>query len=81
MRLNFRVKVSCWFRRMGQQQQQGITLMGTVYAAAAAQLMKMHYVSREHQATDSADHDSASLPSKDNVSPQSHEIRYPGGCA
>ena len=36
---------------MGQQQQQGAMLTGVVYAIAAAQLMKMIYVSSAHQAT------------------------------
>ena len=39
---------------MGQQQQQGTMLTGVVNATAAAQLMKVIYVSRAHQATDTA---------------------------
>ena len=44
---------------MGQQQQQGAMLTGVVYAVAAAQLMKMIYVSSHgaHQATNTADID------------------------
>ena len=42
---------------MGQQQQQGAMLTGVVYAIAAAQLMKMIYVSSAHQATNTADID------------------------
>ena len=42
------------FQMMGQQQQQRIMFTGVVYATAAAQLIKMIYVSREHQATDTA---------------------------
>ena len=34
---------------VGQQQQQGAMLTGVVYAIAAAQLMKMIYVSSAHQ--------------------------------
>ena len=48
------------FHRMGQQQQLGTMFAGVVYAAAAAQPMKMIYVSRAHQATDTAERDSAS---------------------
>ena len=55
------------FHGMGQQQQQGAMLTGVVYAIAAAQLMKMIYVSSAHQAKiDSASslyHDYVSLPS------------------
>ena len=40
--------------KMGQQQQQGTMVTGVVYATAAAQLMKMIYVSRKHQVTDIA---------------------------
>ena len=39
---------------IGQQQQQGAMLTGVVYAIAAAQLMKMIYVSSAHQATNIA---------------------------
>ena len=42
---------------MGQQQQQGAMLTGVVYAVAAAQLMKMIYVSSVHQATNTANID------------------------
>ena len=42
---------------MGQQQQQGAMLTGVVYAIAAAQLMKMIYVSSVHQATNTANVD------------------------
>ena len=42
---------------MGQQQQQEAMLTGVVYAIAAAQLMKMIYVSSAHQATNTADID------------------------
>ena len=41
-------------RRLGQQQQQRIIFTGVVYAIAAAQLMKMIYVSGAHRATDTA---------------------------
>ena len=43
--------------RMGQQQQQRAMLTGVVYAIAAAQLMKMIYVSSVHQATNTANVD------------------------
>ena len=42
---------------MGQQQQQGAMLTGVVHAIAAAQLMKMSYVSSAHQATNTAEID------------------------
>ena len=45
---------------MGQQQQQGAMLTGVVTAIAAAQLMKMIYVSSAHQANNTADIDLAS---------------------
>ena len=53
---------------MGQQQQQGAMLTGVVYAIAAAQLMKMIYVSSVHQATNTADIGSASSLYHDYVS-------------
>ena len=53
---------------MGQQQQQRAMLTGVVYAIAAAQLMKMIYVSSAHQATNTADIDSASSLDHDYVS-------------
>ena len=56
------------FLRIGQQQQQGTTFAGVVYAIAAALLMKMIYVSRAHQATDTAEIDSASSLCHDYVS-------------
>ena len=51
---------------MGQRQQQGITFTRAVYAPAAAWLMRMNYVYGEHQATDAAEKDSASLPSHEH---------------
>ena len=53
---------------MGQQQQQRAKLTGVVYANAAAQLMKMIYVSSAHQANNTADIDSASSLYHDYVS-------------
>ena len=55
---------------MGQQHQQGAMLTGVVYAIAAAQLMKMiyHDVSSEHQATNTAEINSASSLYHDYVS-------------
>ena len=53
---------------MGQQQQQRAKLTGVVYANAAAQLMKMIYVSSAHQANNTADIDSASSLFHDYVS-------------
>ena len=53
---------------MGQQQQQRAMLTGVVYANAAAQLMKMIYVSSAHQANNTADIDSASSLYHDYVS-------------
>ena len=53
---------------MGQQQQQGAMLTGVVYAIASAQLMKMIYVLSAHQATNTADIDSASSLYHDYVS-------------
>ena len=53
---------------MGQQQQQGAMLAGVVYAIAAAQLMKMIYVSSAHQATNTADIDPVSSLYYDYVS-------------
>ena len=49
------------FQRMGQQLQQGIMLTGVVYTIAAAQLMKMIYVSEAHRAANTAETDSASF--------------------
>ena len=53
---------------MGQQQQQGAMLTGVVYAIAAAQLMKMIYVSSAHQVTNTAKIDLASSLYHDYVS-------------
>ena len=53
---------------MGQQQQEGAVLTGVAYAIAAAQLMKMIYVSSAHQATNTADIDSVSSLYHDYVS-------------
>ena len=53
---------------MGQQQQQRAMLTGVVYANAAAQLMKMIYVSSAHQANNTADIDLASSLYHDYVS-------------
>ena len=53
---------------MGQQQQQGAMLTGVVYAIAAAQLMKMIYLSIAHQATNTANIHSASSLYHDYVS-------------
>ena len=53
---------------MGQQQQQEAMLTGVVYSIAAAQLIKMNYVSRAHQATKTAEIDSASSLYHDYVS-------------
>ena len=53
---------------MGQQQQQRAMLTGVVYANAAAQLMKMIYVSSAHQANNTADIESASSLYHDYVS-------------
>ena len=47
----------CLAHWMGQQQQQRAMLTGVVYAIAAAQLMKMIYVSSAHQATNTANID------------------------
>ena len=57
---------------MGQQQQQRAKLTGVVYANAAAQLMKMIYVSSAHQANNTADIDSASSLYHDHVSLHFH---------
>ena len=56
------------FRRMGQQQQAGIVFTGVVFAIAAAQLMKMIYMSGAHRATDTAETDSTSSLYYDYVS-------------
>ena len=69
---------------MGQQQQQGAMLTGVVYAIAAAQLMKMIYVSSAHQATNTANIDSASSLYHDYVSlhfitPRRTRTCTPGG--
>ena len=53
---------------MRQQQQQGAMLTGVVYANAAAQLMKMIYVSSVHQATNTAKLDLSSSLYDDYVS-------------
>ena len=53
---------------MEQQQQQRAKLTGVVYANAAAQLMKMIYVSSARQANNTADIDSASSLYHDYVS-------------
>ena len=53
---------------MGQPQQQRAMLAEVVYAIAAAKLMKMIYVSSEHQATNIANIDSASSLYHDYVS-------------
>ena len=45
---------------MGQQQEQGIVFTGVVHSIAAAQLMKMNYVSGAHRATDNAETDLSS---------------------
>ena len=59
---------------MGQQQQQGAMLTGVVYAIAAAQLMKMIYVSSAHQATNTADMDSAPSLYHDYVSLHFYQV-------
>ena len=64
---------------MGQQQQQRAMLTGVVYANAAAQLMKMIYVSSAHQANNTADIDSASSLYHDYVSLHFYHC-WPGGC-
>ena len=56
------------FHGMGHQQQQGAMLTGVVYAIVAAQLMKMICLSSSHQATNTADIDSASSLYHDYVS-------------
>ena len=53
---------------MGQQQQQGAMLTGVVYAIAAAQLMKMIYLSSAHQVTNTTKLDLASCLYHDYVS-------------
>ena len=58
---------------MGQRQQQGAMLTGAVYAIAAAQPMKMIYVSSAHQATNNAEIDSASSLFHDYVSLHFHQ--------
>ena len=62
---------------MGQQQQQRAKLTGVVYANAAAQLMKMIYVSSAHQANNTADIDSASSLYHDYVSLHFYQGRAP----
>ena len=66
------------FHGMGQQQQQGAMLTGVVCATAvAAQLMKMIYASRVHQATDTAETGSASSFYHDYVSSHFYQLgRY-----
>ena len=59
---------------MGQQQQEGAMLTGVVYAIAAAQLMKMIYVSSAHQATNTADMDSAPSLYHDYVSLHFYQV-------
>ena len=59
---------------MGQQQQQRAMLTGVVYANAAAQLMKMIYVSSAHQANNTADIDSASSLYHDYVSLHFYQV-------
>ena len=59
---------------MGQQQQQGAMLTGVVYAIAAAQLMKMIYVSSAHQETNTANIDSASSLYHDYVSLHLYQV-------
>ena len=59
-------------RGMGQRQQQRAMLTGVVYAIAAAQLMKKISVSSAHQATITADVDSASSLYHDYVSLHFH---------
>ena len=59
---------------MGQQQQQRAKLTGVVYANAAAQLMKMIYVSSAHQANNTADIDSASSLYHDYVSLHFYQV-------
>ena len=63
---------------MGQQQQQRAMPTGVVYAIAAAQLMKMIYVSNAHQATNTADIDSASSLYHDYVSLQFYHLGRAG---
>ena len=62
---------------MGQQQQQRAMLTGVVYANAAAQLMKMIYVSSAHQANNTADIDSASSLYHDYVSLHFYQLSQP----
>ena len=59
---------------MGQQQQQEAMLTGVVYAIAAAQLMKMIYVSSAHQATNTAEIDPASSLYHDYVSLHFYQV-------
>ena len=54
-------------------QQQGAMLTEVVYAIAAAQPMKMIYVSSAHQATNNAEIDSASSLFHDYVSLHFHQ--------
>ena len=61
-------------RGMGQQQQQRAKLTGVVYANAAAQLMKMIYVSSAHRANNTADIDLASSLYHDYVSLNFYQI-------
>ena len=65
---------------MGQQQQQRAMLTGVVYANAAAQLMKMIYVSSAHQANNTADIDSASSLYHDYVSLHFYQNRHGLAC-
>ena len=59
---------------MGQQQQQRAMLTGVVYANAAAQLMKMIYVSSAHQANNTANIESASSLYHDYVSLHFYQV-------
>ena len=59
---------------MGQQQQEGAMLTGVVYAIAAAQLMKMIYVSSAHQATNTVEMDSAPSLYHDYVSLHFYQV-------
>ena len=62
---------------VGQEQQQGAMLAGVVYAIAAAQLMKMIYVSSAHQQTNTAKIDLASSLYHDYVSLHFYHRRRP----
>ena len=59
---------------MGQQQQEGAMLTGVVYAIAAAQRMKMIYVSSARQATNTAEMDSAPSLYHDYVSLHFYQV-------